>query len=211
MTAPALPMPLQLLRDPEEIDRSVSDPEGASSMLTQLVLLTIAGFAGHALLVGLLEGIDGGDGLRTGIAWFGALTGGFFAAICAGLPSFWFYGVVARIPAPAWRLAVELVRVQAVGSVMLAAVLPFWLVLHLAVVCASGEAPDSVLWTALTWSMPLAAALPGVVGLHKGFVRMREAIGIEGRSAPLLLTLWWAAMFQVTALPTVYALFHAWR
>ncbi|HMV68817.1 MAG TPA: hypothetical protein PKA64_18335, partial [Myxococcota bacterium] len=148
----------------------------------------------------------GAGALRVGGAWAAASTGGFFTAICAGLPSYWFYGVVADIRAPAWRLAVELVRVQAVGCVVLLGVLPFWLAGALCLQLAGADVYHLPAWMALTWALPFLAALPGMLGLRRTFQRMR---GEPGWFAPTLLTAWWVVLFQFTGPVTIWSLFHA--
>jgi hypothetical protein len=207
----AFDMPLELLRDPEAIDAEAAEPETATRTLMRLVGLTLAGFAAHAFVIGIMHAANGEpDAVQRGVAWFGATSVGFFAAICAGLPSYWFYGVVARIPAPAWRLAVELVRVQAVGAVLLAAVLPFWLAIHLWLVIQTGGPIEDGLWTFFSYTLPFLAAMPGVAGLRAVFVRMRSAAGRDGALAPLLLTAWWVVLFLYTAVPTITRLFVLW-
>jgi hypothetical protein len=205
-------LPLLLLRDELAIDASVGDPDGASRLLPPLVGLTAAGFVAHAVCVAgtALPTLGPGPALQLGAAWALASTGGFFAAICAGLPSYGFYGVVATTRAPAWRLAVELVRVQAVGAVVLAGVVPFWLALALGLHLVFGvEVYRVTPWMQLTYALPFLCAAPGVFGLYRAFRRMRVALGHEDRLPALALTAWWVLLFLYTAPAAIRALFHA--
>ena len=205
-------LPLQLLRDELAIDAAIGDVRGATRMLMWLVAVVSAGFAAHgAALAGMYWPMIGpADAGLYGGAWAVAATAGFFAAISAGLPSYWFYGVVARIRAPAWRLAVELVRVQAVGAVVLVGVLPFWLAAALGVRVLFGyDLMEYGPWVALTHMLPFLAALPGVFGLTRAFRRMRDALGEERSWAPAALTGWWVLMFNTTGPITIWAIFNA--
>lgn len=206
------PLPLRLLRDEASVDRELAVASGASALLAPLAGVTVAGFGLHALCVASLALPDLGPigALRHGGAWWAASTGGFFLAICAGLPSYWFHGVVAGIRAPAWRLAAELVRIQAVGAVVLAGMQPFWLAAALLLHIVFDI--DVFSWTpflALTYAMPFLCALPGVTGAYRSFARMRAERGQHGTFAPLILTGWWVGLFLHTAPVTIWALFHA--
>lgn len=205
-------LPLLLLRDELAIDAAVGDPSGASRMLPPLVGITAAGFAAHALCVAgtAWPALGAVDALRLGGGWALASTGGFFAAVSAGLPICWFYGVVATIRAPAWRLAVELVRIQAVGSVVLAGVVPFWLSLGLGLHLLAGvEVYHFEPWMQLTYALPFLCGLPGLLGLYRAFRRMRAALGHEGTLPALVLTAWWVVQFLITAPAAIRALFAA--
>jgi hypothetical protein len=198
------PLPLRLLRNERSIDAQISTPDGAAQMLTRLSLMVVAGFAAHAVaLAAMMAPSMGAAATSMGVAWGVASTVGFFAAILAGLPSYWFYGIIANVRAPAWRLAVELVRVQAVGAVVLSAALPFWLVTGLAI------GADTPGWLGLSLALPFLCALPGTLGLYRSFARMREVNGATGRLAPMVLTAWWVVLFQCTAPATIYSLYTA--
>jgi hypothetical protein len=206
-----LAFPLRLLSDEIGVDRELGEAASASRMLAPLTGLTVVGFAAHAACVtGMAWPSLGPSALHFGAAWFVASTGGFFAAICAGLPSYWFYGVVAKIRAPAWRLAVELVRIQAIGAVVLAGILPFWFALSLGLHLILGIDVFTVApWKAVTLVMPFLCGLPGLLGLYRAFCRMRDALGETGRLPPVLLAGWWSLLFVTTAPVTIWALFHA--
>jgi hypothetical protein len=204
-------LPLRLLRDERSVDAAVGDVAGASAMIGQLSAIVVAGFAAHALTVAATAWPSLGPwaALRLGGAWWIASTVGFFAAICAGLPSYWFYGVVARIEAPAWRLAVELVRVQAVGAVVLVGVLPFWLVVALGMHLLGEDVYRNALWMGYTYSLPFQASLPGLLGLIRVFLRMRDAVGETGWLPPLGLAACWVVLFLYTAPMAIWSLFNA--
>ncbi|MEQ1569619.1 MAG: hypothetical protein ABMA64_28550 [Myxococcota bacterium] len=205
-------LPLLLLRDELSVDRAAADATSAADLLLPLCALTTLGFGVHAACVaGTAWPVTGaGPALREGLAWWAACTGGFFAAICAGLPSYWFYGVVAKVRAPAWRLAVELVRVQAVGAVILAGVVPFWLAGALGLHLVFGvEVYDSPVWMALTRALPFLCATPGVLGAYRVFGRMRAAQGHADRLPAAALTAWWMVLFLFTAPVSIHALFVA--
>lgn len=203
-------LPLALLRDEVGIDRQVADPAGVSRLLPPMVALVVLGFVSHgACIAGMYAASLGPEAaIWLGTRWALAATGGFFAAICAGLPSYWFYGVVAKIRAPSWRLAFELVRVQAVGSVMLAGILPFWLAVVLGLQAIAGvDLLENGAWLVITFTLPFLSSLPGMVGLKRGFTRMREHLGEGSSWAPLVLTAWWGLLFATTAPISVWALF----
>jgi hypothetical protein len=205
-------LPLRLLNDETSIDREAADAAGAARIFVPLAGLVVLGFAMHAVaVIGVAWGSLGPLGaLQHGIAWFGAATLGFFASISAGLPSYWFYGVVAKIRAPAWRLAVELVRVQAVGSVVLAGIVPFWLAWSLGLHLVLGiEVFDAPPWMAVTYALPFLCATPGLLGLYRVFCRMRDAVGESGWLPPVALTARWMVLFVYTTPVTLWALFHA--
>lgn len=215
--APALPetepvpLPLLLLRDELGVDRTIGDVAGATRMLVPLTGLVVGGFAAHAvtLLATAWPSVGPEAAVRLGASWFVATTVGFFAAICAGLPSYWFYGIVAKIRAPAWRLAAELVRVQAVGAVVLVGVLPFWLTATLALHLVGVDVLRFGPWMALTYTLPFLAGSFGIAGLYRSFERMRTTLGETGRLPALLLTAWWVVLFVYTAPITIWSLFTA--
>lgn len=205
------PLPLLLLRDDLAIDRAIGDVRGATRMLVPLTGLVVLGFAAHALTVLATAWPSLGPvaSVRIGGAWFVATTVGFFAAICAGLPSYWFYGIVADIRAPAWRLAAELVRIQAVGAVVLFGILPFWLTATLGLHLAGVDVMAFTPWMLVTWAMPFLGGAVGLGGLYRSFARMRAANGEAGWLPALLLTAWWAVLFLCTAPVTIGSLFVA--
>lgn len=202
---------LTLLADETAVDRLAGNPEGAMAVMRTLAGLITVGFAAHAVAIGLFlaSARPPLEALHHAGAWFVAATLGFFIAVGAGLPSYWFHGVVARVPAPSWRMAVELLRVQAVGAVVLGAVLPFWLAATLGLNVLGAELARNEVWLVFSHMLPFLAAMPGVLGLYRAFTRMRGAIGTTGRTSPLLLTFWWVLLFQYTAPVTIYALFAA--
>jgi hypothetical protein len=204
---------LRLLRAPAGVDADLATPDGAVRRTRDLSALVLAGFAGHALCMALTFHLIGDasapDALLRGGAWFVACAGGFFAAVAAGLPSYWFYGVVARIPAPSWRLAVETVRVQAVGSVMLGAVLPIWLTATLALWMVGADLSAFVAWKGVSLSLPFLAGLPGIVGLVGAFRRMAVANGDPAPWRAVGLAAWWVTLFVTLAPATVHTLFVA--
>lgn len=204
-------LPLRLLRDELAIDAAIGEVAGATDMLVRLVGIVVAGFAAHAVTVAGISwpALGPGAALALGGAWLLASTGGFFAAICAGLPSYWFYGVVADVQAPAWRLAVELVRVQAVGAVVLLGALPFWLAGSLGLHLLGVDVSHSPGWMGLTYGLPFLAALPGVFGLYRTFMRMRVAAGESSRTPAFVLTVWWIVLFNFTAPLAIWSLFTA--
>lgn len=210
--APGDPLALRLLRDEIGVDHELSVAGRASSLLLPLVVLTTCGFGAHAVTIAGMAWPSLGPthALAHGGAWWAASTGGFFAAICAGLPSYWFHGVVAGIRAPAWRLAVELVRIQAVGSVVMAGILPFWLAGALGLHLVFGvDVYTSAGWMALTYALPFLCGTTGVFGLYRSFQRMRAARGQTGRLPALILMAWWVGLFAHTGPITIWALFHA--
>jgi len=214
------PLPLRLLRDELGVDADVATPAGASAALPRLVLLTTAGFAAQGACTGLLLMAFGQAGplsaLLTAAQLSLAMTGGFFIAICAGLPGYWFHTVVMGISPPIWRIAIELVRVQSVGSVVLSAVLPLWVSGWLALWLVGGNlGADPIMAGA---ALPLLCALPGMMGLYRVFCRMsvhESASGqletpppMRARLTGLALTSWWGIAFVCTAPVTFIRLFQ---
>lgn len=211
-TAPAPrtdPLPLQLLRDELAVDAAVATAAEARAMLAPLTGLVVGGFVAQATCTALLWAAFGdGTALAAGTLaarWALATTGGFFLAIGAGLPGYWFHTVVMGLAPPAWRIAVELLRVQAVGSVVLAALLPLWVAACLGLWMLGGRLPEGLILAGN--ALPLLCALPGLCGLSRSFTRMATA---EGASHPVaagrLLTLWWGIAFVCTAPVTVVRL-----
>jgi hypothetical protein len=203
-------LPLRLLRDELSIDAEAGEVAGATALMPRLVGLVVGGFGAHALVVAgtAWPSLGPGPALQLGASLWLATTAGYFAAICAGLPSYWFYGIVARIEAPAWRLALELVRSQAVGSVVLVGILPFWLAACLGLHLLQVDVYRSPLML-LTYGLPLVTGLPGTLGLYRVFERMRVALGEQGKLPALVLVAWWVGLFLYTAPITVWALFDA--
>jgi hypothetical protein len=206
-------LPLLLLRDELAIDAQVGDVAGATRMLTHLSAIVAAGFAAHGVILAACAGptLGAQGALQLGGAWAVASTVGFFASICACLPSCWFYGVVANVAAPSWRLAVELVRVQAIGAVTLVGLLPFWLAGSLALRVIGVDLFSDPTWRLLTHALPFLAAFPGVFGLYRVFVRMRIAAGERATFPAALLTVWWITLFQFTCPMTISTLYSALR
>ncbi len=203
------PLPLLLLRDELAVDAAVASPDEAARVLPQLIGLVVGGFVAQALCTGILWSAFGGSPLLEGghlaVRWAFALSGGYFLAICAGLPGYWFHTVVLGITPPAWRIALELVRVQAVGSVVLAAVLPLWVAACLGLWMLGGDLPDGVVLAGN--ALPMLCALPGLTGLTRSFTRMGRVRGVRYPvGAGRFLTLWWAGAFVCTAPVTAYRL-----
>jgi hypothetical protein len=201
---------LTLLRDEQAIDRRAATAAGALEVLRPLAALIVAGFAAHAVAMSLFmaTSVPIPQAVHHGGSWFVAATVGFFLAVFAGLPSVWFYGIVARVPAPPWRLAVELLRVQAVGAVVLGALLPFWLAATLGLQLMGAELALSVVWVVASHALPFAAAIPGLFGLRRVFARMRAARGEAGGFSPFVLAGWWLVLFNYTAPATIFYLFQ---
>ena len=196
------PMPLQLLHDEVAIDRSLASSRSVLKTLTPLSATVTAGFALHALSIAIVASATEGlaIGTQQGGAWFLASTIGFFAAIGASVPSVWFFGVVARIPTPSWRLAAELVRIQAVGAVTFASLLPVWLALTLGLLTLGAPLQG---WITVSLALPFACALPGVFGLYRVFRRMSG--GPRWNAA--LLTAWWVVLFTFAAWPLIIRIY----
>jgi len=202
---------LQLLTDETAVDAAIATPSRAAAVLGSLAVLVVAGFAAHATALTLyLATTDPlGQAAQQGTAWFVAITAGYFVAAAVALPSYGLFGVVADVRAPLWRLAVEVVRVQAVGSVVLGAVLPFWLAGTMALSVLGMPTDPHGLGGALAHALPFLAATPGVFGLYRVFRRMTVANESPSRFRPLFLTGWWCAKFQYLAPLTIYALYDA--
>ncbi len=203
------PLPLRLIRDELGVDHDVATPDGVTRSLPPLVSLVIGGFVAQAVCTGLLLTAFGVGDVYAGLAvagqWSVALSVGFFVAICAGLPGYWFHAVVLGVSPPAWRIAVELVRVQAIGSVVLAAVLPLWVAGCLLIWMMGGWLPEGRLLAGNT--LPLLCALPGMLGLSRSFTRMAVLRDVSRPQAvAMMLTAWWGVAFLCTAPITVVRL-----
>ena len=203
------PLALRLLRDELSIDADVATPAAATRMLPRLVALVVGGFAAQAACTGLLwlaftaAGPADAATLTARAAW--AMTVGFFVAISAGQPGYWFHAVVLRVNPPPWRIALELVRVQAVASVALFAVLPLWVAACLGLWLVGGDLPDG--WILAGNALPWLSGVPGMLGLRRAFSRMATVRGVRNPGGVgVVLTGWWAIAFSVTAPITVLRL-----
>lgn len=214
-----------LLRERETTDRLCADRDQAAALLPRLLAIGATSIAAWAVVHGglllaseqsiLPAALAGAPPWWTPIVLFCALEGGLLGAQLAGMPSFYFYGLLAGIETHGWRIVVESMRARATAAVVLLGLLPVYLAVGLGLVLVF---PDAT-WEGRTLhaivlgfggtALPFVAGLAAPASLYRAFRRMLSEGMPEGqtrrRPMPLLLVLAWSALF------TVLAPLGAWR
>lgn len=205
----------RLLRRPEEADAACSEARAATAMLPSLAWTAVAGIGVFALVQGSLSqafhpmdspGLLRGASVLEAVGLEALAYGfGLFGAQIAALPSYWFYALLAGVPMPGWRLAVEATRAQATAAVVLMGLLPVYLAVGLGLGLLL-PGPDGAPWHWLVVQggghlLPFVAGLAAPLSLIRGFRRVVSARSVDGktRAMPLFLALWCAALFTAMA------------
>ena len=202
-----------LLRDPVALDRRFAEAAGVSVELPRLVGLTVAAFAAYAAAQGLIVTRAGAevfpaalwrmDAWRAGACLFLAYSGGMFGAQVAGLPSAWFYALLAGLRTPANRIVAEAMRAQATSAMVLLGLLPLYLAAGLGLSLATGEDVGSAFlrnafFVPVGYGLPFLAGLSGTFALYRAFQRM-VVTGARPESprtaTPGRLVLAWSVLF----------------
>jgi hypothetical protein len=206
-----------LLRRDSDPDAILDDPAAAARHLGPLVGLSTFALAAWALaqaalLSGLpaLPGLPGAaeaSGAELALATFAAGAAGLFGAQLAGLPTFYFYTLLAGLPTHGWRVSVESMRAQATAGLVLLGVLPVWVAAAEGLRLLAGTAPsDAQLVAACVWLF--GGALPFITGIFAPFTLLRamkrlalRQVRGDGRRAPLptLLVTAWSLCFTAMA------------
>lgn len=206
-----------LLRRDNDPDAILDDPIEASRQLGPLVALSTFALgawalAQAALLAGLpaLPGLPGAaeaSGPELALAIFAAGAAGLFGAQLAGLPTFYFYTLLAGLSTHGWRVSVESMRAQATAGLVLLGALPVWVAAAEGLRLLIGEAPHEAELTAgVVWVV--GGALPFLTGLFAPLTLLRamkrlalREVRAEGRRAPLptLLVTAWSLCFTAMA------------
>lgn len=214
-----------LLREKKTTDTLCADRDQAAALLPRFLATGAASIAAWALVHGTLVVASNQavlpDALATAPPWwapvvfFLALEGGLLGAQLAGMPSFYFYALLAGIETHGWRIVVESLRARATAAVVLLGLLPVYLAMGLGLVLVfqGGPTEGRALQTLVIGfggtALPFIAGLAAPGSLYRAFRRMLSE-GLppgETRRAPmpLLLVLAWSALF------TVLAPLGAWR
>ncbi len=181
-------------------------PEAHAVLLPRLAALSAAALALHGLVVGALgarlPGISAEFAASEPWQWLPlAVPAALFGALCLCLPSFWFYTQLAGLDAELRLVALLGTRVQAVASVLLLGLLPFWAAVALAsVLHLPAPPPPLVLLAGL--ALPFVAGLAGLLDLRRtlGFLVTRLPVTHERRGLFLQrLVLAWGAVYSAVA------------
>ena len=201
-----------LLRHRKQADRQCADPDASARLLPRLTAMAIAGIAAYSLVQGLL--LTGGT-----FPWWSALSDshpaiaigavflsfefGLMGAQIAGLPTFYFHGLLSGLHPHAWRITVESMRARATASVVLLGLLPIYLALSLGLQLMSADAYEVVV--SCGYALPFVAGLAAPLSLQRAFDAMGRQQAEENpnrtgrRAMPLLLVLAWSALFTAMA------------
>jgi hypothetical protein len=224
--APSPPAMLDLLlREKETTDRLCADRDQAAALLPRLLAIGAASIAAWALVHGglllasqqsiLPAALADAPPWWTPIVLFCALEGGLMGAQLAGMPSFYFYGLLAGIETHGWRIVAESMRARATAAVVLLGLLPVYLAVGLGLVLVFPDAAwdaralHSIVLGFGGTALPFVAGLAAPGSLYRAFRRMLAEGMPPGqtrrRPMPLLLVLAWSALF------TALAPLGAWR
>ena len=198
-----------LLREREEADALCADRDGSAHLLPRFVLTGSAGVAAYAVVQALLlHMLPDSMAPTPAPAWtamflFVAFEGGFLGSHVAGLPSYYFYALLAGIRTHSWRLVAESMRARATASVVLLGLLPVYLAAGLGL-CLLAHAPGwqhlaTAVVLGLGYTLPFLAGLAAPVTLLRSFLHMSREQAGGRRAMPVLLTLAWTALFTVMA------------
>lgn len=206
----------RILRDAPGLDVEAAHPDSAFALLPRLVGLGVTGLVAYSVVQTLLVHLAGPDlvpdasvlavGARIGSAYLF----GFFGAQVAGLPSAWFYALLAGIRTDAWRVTVEAMRAQATSAIVLLGLLPVYLAVGVGVTMVDEDALEFMVVACGGYSLPFFAGLWGTAAMYRSFRRLveRERARAEApRTAmPSLLVLAWAMLFTAMAPLGVFAM-----
>lgn len=224
--APSAPSPGLvdlLLGERDAADALCADRQSAAALLPQLVAIGAVGVAAWAVVHGGLLVANGaalapwpladGPGWWAPIALFVSFEVAFLAAQLVGLPSFYFYGLLAGIHTHGWRIAVESLRARATSAVVLMGLLPVYFAVGLGATLlfddpGLGASAQAGFVMTLGFVLPFLAGLAAPASLYRAFRGLMPP-GPEGQSRrrpmPLLLVFAWSGFF------TALAPLGAWR
>lgn len=201
-----------LLREPAAADVRCADPDAASQLLPRLIGISLAGLGAFAVVQGALVAAPGpwpgagapADTPRAIAVVFCAYAGGLFGAQIAGLPSAWFYALLAGLRASTWRIAVEAMRAQATAATVLLGLLPVYLAAGLGIrLVDAPELLEALVIGLIGYTLPFVAGLAGTIGMYGAFSRMVAEARARGEATntavPLLLVFAWSVLFTAMA------------
>jgi hypothetical protein len=208
-----------LLRERAATDTLCADQDQAAAILPRLLGIAAIGVAAWAaveggLLVGSAqvvfpEALAGGPWWWAPVALFVAYETAFLGVQLAGLPSFYFYGLLAGIRTHGWRIAVESLRARATAAVVLLGVLPVYLAVGLGLVLVFpdstvlGMTLHTLFLTVGGMALPFLCGLAAPLSLYRAFTRMVAEVQVDGatrrRPMPVVLVLAWSVFFSVLA------------
>lgn len=191
-------------------------PEAHAVLLPRLAALSAAALALHGLVVGLLGARlpDTHEAFAASAPWQWlplAYPAALFGALCLCLPSFWFYTQLAGLDAELRLVALLGTRVQAVASVLLLGLLPFWAAVALAKVLHL-PAPASPLILAFGLGLPFVAGLAGLLDLRRTLRFLVERLPVTHARRGLFLqrlVLAWGAVYTAVAPVALWRLSEA--
>lgn len=201
-----------LLREKEEADALCADPDGSARLLPRFVLTGSAGVAAYAVVQASLLHMLGDRALPevaghlpvplTAAMLFVAFEAGFLGSHVAGLPSYYFYALLAGIRTHSWRLVAESMRARATASVVLLGLLPVYLAGGLGLcLLTDGTYHDltRVVVLLVGYALPFVAGLAAPATLLRSVLRLAKEQPGSRRATPILLTLAWTALFTAMA------------
>ncbi len=206
-----------LLRERTAADALCADREAAATLLPQLVGVGAVGIAAGAVVHGGLLVANGatladhaladGPGWWAPLALFLSFEVAFTAAQLAGLPSFYFFGLLAGIRTHGWRIAVESLRARATAAVVLLGLLPIYFAVGLGAALLfdapgfGGQVQGRLVLMA-GYALPFVAGLAAPASLYRAFCGLVPT-GPDGtggrRPMPLLLVFAWSGFFSTLA------------
>lgn len=199
-----------VLRRIDDPDAVLDDPRQAVALLGPLAGLSAAGLLAWALAqAALLSGLPVTPGapllavatpFELTLAYFSAGAAGLFGAQLAGLPTFYFYTLLAGIPTHAWRVSAESLRAQATAGLVLLSVVPVHLALGLGLRLLDEDGGAASTLAALGTALPFLTGLFAPLTLLRAMKRLGLRAAPGGRKPlPTLLVLGWSAVFTAMA------------
>jgi hypothetical protein len=135
--------------------------------------------------------------------WSAALLA-FFGAQLAGLPTFYFHAILARIPLSPPRLIAESLRAQATAALVLAGLVPLWFTASYGIQLidpTEAQAPALYRLCAifLGKGLPFVAGLSATYTLFRAFLHLSPREQGRPRGLPLALVAGWSLTFTLMA------------
>ncbi len=197
-----------LMRGQSRLTQLLLSERHLSAAVSQMVGLSVLGFAVHGLVMGSVEqwawangrfeSIQGHPALWMPIAFALAFTGAL--GIC--LPSFYFYTQLAGVDASFRLVTAQALRINATTSVVLLGITPFYAAYALA--CGMGVVSNGLeRMEIIGYVLPFVAGLlSGVRALYRGFSDLADALPrTHTRRGDFLrrMILCWCAIYSVIA------------
>jgi hypothetical protein len=218
LASPELPGLLDLvLRGRKQLTALIRDETALPEVVQRLLALSLLGMGVHGLVVGtvaqLLRVPDIDSVWRMGhpMVWAPlAFMLAFVGALGVCLPTFYFHTQLAGLDASFRLVTAQALRAQAVTSVLILGVLPFYAAIALGV--AVGLFADSEGVIMLGAGLPFLIGLFGIRDVYRSFGDLAETLPVTHRRRGNFLrrmVLLWGAVYSAVAPVALYRLIEA--